>query len=100
VEEHAVSQIDPSRVRDNRDRGRFEIDIDHAIAFANYRRASGKVTITHTETPAELRGRGIASLLVKGALHLIRAEGSKVVAGCGFVADYLEAHPEYSDLAA
>ena len=46
-----------------------------------------------------LRGRGIASELVRGALELIRADGSKVVAGCGFVVDYLRKHPEFADLA-
>jgi predicted GNAT family acetyltransferase len=46
-----------------------------------------------------LRGRGIASELVQGALELIRADGSKVVAGCGFVVDYLHKHPEFADLA-
>lgn len=29
---------------------------------------------------------------------MIRADGLKVVAGCGFVVDYLEKHPEYSDM--
>jgi len=37
---------------------------------------------------------------VQGALQLIRAEGLKVVAGCGFVVDYLQKHPEYADLVA
>jgi hypothetical protein len=85
-------------VRDNKAQSRFELDAQGEIAFANYRRNNGRVIITHTETPKALRGRGIASNLVKGALHLIRADGAKVVAGCGFVADYLEAHPEYADL--
>jgi predicted GNAT family acetyltransferase len=34
----------------------------------------------------------------QGRLELIRADGSKVVAGCGFVVDYLRRHPEFSDL--
>ena len=58
------------------------------------------VIITHTETPRALRGRGIASELVKGALELIRADGRKVIAGCGFVVDYLSKHPEFRDLVA
>jgi len=45
-----------------------------------------------------LRGRGIASDLVKGALQIIRGDGQKVVAGCGFVVDYLDKHPEFADL--
>lgn len=85
-------------VRDNKARSRFELDSHGEIAFASYRQAPGRVVITHTETPPALRGRGIASQLVKGALELIRADGQKVVAGCGFVADYLDAHPEYADL--
>jgi uncharacterized protein len=85
-------------VRDNKARGRFELDVEGATAFANYRLAPSTVIITHTETPRALRGRGIASELVKGALELIRADGLKVVAGCGFVVDYLQKHPEVSDL--
>jgi predicted GNAT family acetyltransferase len=86
-------------VRDNKARGRFELDVEGAVAFANYRLTPSSVIITHTETPRALRGRGIASELVHGALQLIRADGLKVVAGCGFVVDYLQKHPEFSDLA-
>jgi uncharacterized protein len=87
-------------VRDNTALSRFELDVEGGIAFANYRRAPGTVIITHTETPRALRGRGIASELVKGALELIRNDGRKVIAGCGFVVDYLDKHPEYADLVA
>ncbi|HEX5232734.1 MAG TPA: GNAT family N-acetyltransferase [Bradyrhizobium sp.] len=86
-------------VRDNKSLSRFELDVEGAMAFANYRLAPGTVIITHTETPRALRGRGIATQLVQGALERIRADGLKVVAGCGFVADYLRKHPEFADLA-
>lgn len=85
-------------VRDNKAQQRFELDVDGQIAFANYRLTPQAVIITHTETPRALRGRGIASELVKGALEKIRADGLKVVAGCGFVVDYLRKHAEYRDL--
>ena len=87
-----------TKVRDNKSQHRFELDVEGAMAFANYRLSPDAVIITHTETPRALRGRGIASELVKGALELIRADGLKVVAGCGFVVDYLQKHPEYADL--
>jgi predicted GNAT family acetyltransferase len=87
-------------VIDNKTRSRFELDIDGGIAFANYRLMPQAVIITHTETPSSLRGRGVASELVRGALDLIRADGRKVIAGCGFVVDYLRKHPEYADLVA
>lgn len=87
-------------VRDNKTLGRFELDVEGTVAFANYRVTPQAIVITHTETPRALRGRGIASELVKGALDLIRADGHKVIAGCGFVVDYLDKHPEYADLTA
>ena len=85
-------------VRDNKAQSRFELDVGGAMAFANYRLTPSAVIITHTETPRSLRDRGIASQLVKGALELIRADGHKVIAGCGFVVDFLRKHPEYADL--
>ena len=91
-------------VRDNKDRSRFELDVGqqtgHELAFANYRLTPTAVIITHTETPRALRGRGVASELIKGALELIRKDGRKVIAGCGFVVDYLDKHPEDADLVA
>jgi hypothetical protein len=87
-------------VQNNIALSRYELDVNGATAFATYRLAPGIVVITHTETPAALRGRGIASKLVQGALEQIRADGLKVVAGCSFVVDYLDKHPEFADLAA
>ena len=87
-------------VRDNKANSRFELDVEGGVAFANYRLTPQAVIITHTETPRALRGRGIASELVKGALDMIRADGQKVVGACGFVVDYLRKHPEEADLVA
>lgn len=87
-------------IRNNTALSRYELNLDGAIAFANYQLAPGKVVITHTETPPALRGRGMASKLVQGALEQIRAEGLKVVAGCSFVVDYLAKHPEFADVEA
>jgi uncharacterized protein len=87
-------------VRDNKTLHRFELNVGAQTAFANYRQTPQAIMITHTETPPALRGRGVASELVKGALEMIRADGHKVIAGCGFVVDYLDKHPEYADLVA
>jgi predicted GNAT family acetyltransferase len=85
-------------VRDNKELSRFEMNVEGGVAFANYRLAPAAVIITHTETPRALRGQGIASQLVEGALALIRADGRKVIGACGFVVDYLGKHPEYADM--
>jgi uncharacterized protein len=89
-----------AEVRDNKAQSRFELDVEGAMAFARYRVTPQAVIINHTETPQALRGRGVASELVKGALALIRADGRKVIADCSFVEDYLQRHPEYADISA
>jgi uncharacterized protein len=87
-----------NNVRDNTERNRFELDADGHIAFSNYKRSDGLLTILHTEVPKELEGRGIGSALVRGLLEIARAQGLKVHAVCPFVKNYLDRHPEYSDL--
>ena len=95
-----MGMTDMAAVRDNKAQSRFELDVEGSVAFANYRLTPSAVIITHTETPPALRGRGVASELVKGALELIRADGRKVIAGCGFVVDYLRKNPQYANLTA
>jgi predicted GNAT family acetyltransferase len=89
-----------SAVRDNPARSRFELEIDGTVAIANYRIAGDAITIFHTETPAHLRGRGIASRLMEGVVEIVKARGLKVVPRCAFAEDYFAKHPELSDLLA
>lgn len=87
-------------VRDNPGRHRFELDAEGHVAFSDYRRSNGVLTIMHTEVPRAINGRGIGSRLVRGMLDLVRAEGSKIRPLCSFVRSYIEKHPEYADLLA
>ena len=88
-----------NKVRDNKALSRFELDVEGAVAFANYRLAA----VERSSSPTPKRRAHCAAAAsrrnwCKGALQLIRADGLKVVAGCGFVVDYLQKHPEFSDL--
>ena len=87
-------------VRDNTERNRFELDADGHIAFSNYKRADGVLTILHTEVPKALEGHGIGSALIRGVLDIARSQGQKVIAVCPFAKSYIERHPEYADLLA
>jgi uncharacterized protein len=87
-----------SNVRDNTERHRFELEADGHVAFSNYQRADGVVTILHTEVPKALEGRGIGSALIRGVLDIARSQGLKVVTVCPFAKSYVDRHPEYADL--
>jgi predicted GNAT family acetyltransferase len=88
----------PDAVRDNKAQHRFEIDAGDDMAVADYNRAPGVITFTHTEVPGALWGQGIGSRLVRGALEAARAQHLKVVPRCSFVSAYLGKHPEFNDL--
>ncbi len=87
-----------SDIRNNESLHRYELDAEGQSAVAYYKLAPGVITLTHTETPVVLRGRGIASRLVRGALEDARARGLKVVPKCPFVSAYMAKHPEFGDL--
>jgi predicted GNAT family acetyltransferase len=77
---------------------RYELAVDGHIAATYYQIADGVVTFVHTEVPPELGGKGIGSILIKGALDQVRAAGLKVIAQCPFVKAYIDKHPDYADL--
>jgi predicted GNAT family acetyltransferase len=87
-------------IRDNIAAHRYELDVDGGVAFADYRMSPGVVTVTYTEVPASMRGRGIGAKLSRAVLDHIRAEGLKVIPRCGFFAGFIRAHPEFHDLVA
>ena len=89
------------QVEDNPAMRRFEMASGGAVASVEYERAGeGPIALLHTEVPEALSGQGVGSKLVRGALDAVRAEGLKVAPRCGFVAAYVERHPEYRDLLA
>ncbi len=87
-------------VRDNREKRRYELDVDGAIVYADYRRDGSTIVIPHVETPPQIRGSGAASKLMQGIMAIARAEGLKVRPRCGYVSGWLRRHKEHRDLLA
>jgi hypothetical protein len=85
-------------VIDNSEGRRFELAMDGELAFADYRLAGDVVRITHVETPLALRGGGVASRLMAGALAIIRGRGQKVKPVCPYAVAYIKRHPAEQDL--
>jgi predicted GNAT family acetyltransferase len=75
---------------------RFELTVGDALAVLDYTEIdSTTLDFTHTFVPHALRGRGIASRLVRFGLEYALDHHLKVVPSCPFVATYLESHPRY-----
>ena len=89
-----------SEVRDNPALSRFEMTSGGGTALVQYRRAGERAVLLHTGVPEALSRQGVGSKLVRGTLDALRAEGTKVVPRCEFVAAYVERHAEDRDLLA
>jgi predicted GNAT family acetyltransferase len=54
----------------------------------------------HTFVPPEMRGRGVAQLLVEALIADAREQGFRIVPQCSYVAVQFRRHPEWGDLLA
>lgn len=90
----------PVPVQHNPGAGRYEAVVDGHLSVCEYQLNGEQMVFTHTRVPPELRGRGIAELLVREAMAGARAAGRRVVPACSYVAKFIERHREYQDLLA
>ena len=74
---------------------RMEITEEGQTAWLEFELdASGWMTIWHTEVPEALRGRGLATELVKSAFEYAKANELRVDVICPIALNYLQQHPE------
>jgi predicted GNAT family acetyltransferase len=73
---------------------RFTTVVDGSGAALDYTLAGGVMTITHTEVPPAIGGRGIAGQLMEAALGAARKAGWSVNPACSYAKSYLEKHPQ------
>src|SRR5438309_5745679 len=89
------------RIAHNEERHRYELSIDDdLVSYAEYASEPDRLVFDHTETLDDFRGLGLAARVVAFALDDVRKRGLSVVPACWFVADFIDAHPEYRDLVA
>lgn len=84
--------------RDNLTDSRYEYEMNGAIAYAEYRKEGGVLTINYVFAPEALRGTGAAGKLMESVTETARREGLKVIPRCGYAASWISKHPECADL--
>lgn len=81
-------------IRDDRDAGRFLLEIDGMEAELVYRSEGDRLVLVHTGVPDELGGQGIAGRLVRAAVARARDEGLTIVPWCPYARSWIEGHPD------
>ena len=88
-----------TEVWNNTAKSRYELLVgSEVVGVADYRDEGDVLVFPHTEITSSMRGRGLGARLVQAALDDVRTRGQRVVPHCWFVAEFIEANPEYRDL--
>jgi predicted GNAT family acetyltransferase len=75
---------------------RFELTQNGATAYVDYEpRDNNTIELLHTEVPADLRGKGVGTRLIKESLELAESRNLQIISSCPFATGFIEKHPEY-----
>jgi predicted GNAT family acetyltransferase len=87
-------------MRNNDEQSRYELVIDgELVGVLEYTVAGEVVIFPHTEIERSQRGRGLGAQLARYALDDARSTNRRVEPQCWYVAEFIDEHPEYADLA-
>lgn len=87
-------------VQHDPDAHRLQATVEGRSCVLDYVVHGRVMTITHTAVPPELRGRGIAAVLVHEAFALASKQGWRVLPACSYAAVWVTRHPEVGELLA
>ena len=93
--------MDPLRVLfyDNKGQKEFELHSGKQTAVLEYTLLDNNyIDLQHTHVPENLRGKGMATILVEKVLREVDADGMRVIPSCKFVQDYLAKNPKWDYL--
>lgn len=73
----------------------FELTVEGHTAIIVYKESGSKIWLIHTEAPAELEGKGVATALIEKTLAYLEENHYTLVPLCPLVVAYLKRHPEW-----
>ena len=76
---------------------RFTTEVEGQHAVLDYMISGDVMTITHTDVPRAIGGRGVAGELMRAALSAARNAGWQVIPVCSYAAAYMARHPKDDD---
>lgn len=85
---------------DNKAQGRFELEENGLLAWAEYRIRDGHYVIPHVEAEPALRGTGAAGRLMQQIVEHARAQGLLIAPRCSYARIWFQRHPDATDVLA
>ncbi len=88
------------RVIDNKEKGRFETEVNGYLAIIEYSVMPNILSLNHIEIDKNLEGKGIATEMAEKVLLQIEQRELKVIPVCPFIKNYIIKHPEWKSIVA
>ena len=87
-------------VKQDKENERFVAEVEGHKAYLSYNVFDDKIDLSYAYTPPELRGRGIAKIVVEYAFNYAKENNLKVIPTCSYVRALVERNDNYKDLLA
>lgn len=81
----------------NHPESRFEMIVDGYMAYIEYEIQNNIFVLTHTISPKEISGRGVATALIEKVLLLLKEDKSKFIPECPMIVGFVKKHPEWKN---
>jgi len=85
-------------ITQNKEAQRFIFSFDNHEAFIDYSMEEGKMFLTHSEVPIELRGKGVGRKLVESTFEFIEQNNIQAVAKCSYIQRIRERSEHWSSI--
>lgn len=89
-----------SEVKHDKTNNRFYLLAEGYTIQLDYSQQGNVINFFHTYTPPAIRGKGLASEVVKQGLEYAKENNLKVIASCSFVQSFITQNKEYIKLLA
>ena len=87
-------------VKHDKENERFVSAVEGYQAYLSYNVFDDKIDLSYAYTPPELRGKGIAKIVVEYAFNYAKEKDLKVIPTCSYVQAFVERNDNYKNLLA
>jgi predicted GNAT family acetyltransferase len=87
-------------VKIDKDKNKFFTFVEGHEVYLDFTIEGNVIDFQHTYTPRELRGKGLAAIVVRFAFEYAKENNLKVIPSCPYIHTFLEKNEQYKELLA
>ncbi|MGB9758559.1 MAG: GNAT family N-acetyltransferase [Thermoproteota archaeon] len=85
-------------LEESKEEGQFFIELEGKKAVLDFVKKGNEVYVTHTYTPPEFRGRGIAAKLMEALIDYCKKNNMRIYPICSYAVSFFEKNAELKNM--